>query len=651
MSTGHEPIVERRPYGSWPSPISAASLVEGAVAVTDLVTDGDDIWWSESRPSEGGRTAVMRHRDDETVEITPPAANVRSRVHEYGGGAWWVHRGTLYYVDDADQRLRRLEPGGEVELLTPEPPEPRAWRYADGRVTPDGAWFVCVREKHHQVPGGGHLEPDNQIVAIALDGSDELRELVVGADFFANPRPSPDGNLLAWIQWSHPNMPWDGTELWVGELVDGTVVRGRLVAGSSDESVMQPEWSPTSDLYFLSDRSGRSNLYRVTTDGAEIEIGGDFDIAEPMWSLGNSRYAIADDGSLVVAMSRPQGDVVLLDATDTVESGWSSVEAVRALPGGGAAYIGATHRAEPAAVEHRDEPRYVSTPPLHGLVDAYLPAPEPITFATGDGAEAHALFYRPAHPVMIGPDHERPPLLVLAHGGPTGSARRHLNLALRYWTSRGWAVVDVDYRGSTGYGRAYMRALDGAWGVADVEDCIAAAHFLEQRGDVDGDRLAIRGGSAGGFTVLAALTFHDVFAAGASRYGIGDLAALASDTHKFESRYLDGLVGRWPDDEDVYRARSPIHHTDLLSAPMIILQGLDDAVVPPNQAEMMVEALLAKGIPHAYLPFEGEGHGFRRAETIVAALEAEYSFFAQVFGFGPSDSIAPVPVVGLDRRP
>ncbi len=638
---------EVRPYGSWSSPITAASLVKGAVGVSELVADGDDVWWSESRPDEGGRVAIVVWRDGTVVEVTGPDTNVRSRVHEYGGGAWWVHEGDLYYVEFADQRLRRLTPGGEPMFLTAEPPEPAAWRYADGRVCADGTWFICVRELHHQVPGGAHLEPDNQLVAVATDGSLEVRELVVGADFYAFPRPSPDGSLLAWVQWSHPNMPWDGTELWVGELEADGVARARMVAGGADESVMQPEWSPDSDLYFLSDRSGRSNLYKLTENGAEIEVGGDFDIAGPMWVFGQSRYAIDDDGHILAALGRPKGDMLLIDATDAVESGWSTIGAVRALPGGRAAYVGATHRTDPAAVVHDVAPDYAGLPPVHGVADEYLPVPEDITFPTTGDAVAHGLYYPPAHPDTVGPDGERPPLLVLAHGGPTGAARRQLQLGIRYWTSRGWAVVDVDYRGSTGYGREYMRALDSQWGVADVDDCIAAAQFLVERGDVDGDRLAIKGGSAGGFTVLSALTFHDVFAAGASRYGVGDLAALARDTHKFESRYLDTMIGPYPAAETTYAARSPINHTDLLSAPMIVLQGADDKVVPPNQSEMMVEALAAKGVPHTYVLFEGEGHGFRKGENIVSALESEYSFFAQIFGFNPADDMPEVPMSDL----
>lgn len=632
------------PYGSWPSPISAQSLVQGTVGVAELVTDGDDIWWSESRPDEGGRVAIVRRRGSDIEEISPAGANVRTRVHEYGGGAWWVDNGDLFYVEMADQRLRRLTPGGEPIILSDERPETGGWRFADGRVSPDGLWYVCVRELHHDVPGGAVLEPDNQIVAVATDGSGELRELVLGADFYAAPRLSPDGTLIAWLQWNHPNMPWDGTELWVGEFIDGAIARGRMVAGGPDESVLQPEWSPASDLFFLSDRDGRSNLYRLTGDGADVEIGGDFEIGGPMWVFGQSRYAIGADGNVTVAMSRPKGDMLLVDATDTVESGWSTIAAVRALASGGAAYIGATHRAEPVAIEHREEAVHAGVPSVHGVPSGFLPAPEDITFPTTGGVEAHGLYYPPAHPEYEGPTGELPPLLVLAHGGPTGAARRQLQLALRYWTSRGWGVVDVDYRGSTGYGRPYMRALDGVWGVADVDDCIAAAQFLVQRGDVDGDRLAIKGGSAGGFTVLAALTFHDVFAAGASRYGIGDLEALARDTHKFESRYLDRIVGPYPDAKELYVERSPINHTDRLSAPMIVLQGSEDKVVPPNQAEMMVEALADKGIPHAYVLFEGEGHGFRDGANIVSALEAEYSFFAQTFGFTPADDIARITI-------
>jgi dipeptidyl aminopeptidase/acylaminoacyl peptidase len=615
------------PYGSWWSPLTATAIVEGAATITEVVVDGDDVWWAETRPSERGRTAIMRRRRDGTIiEVTPPTANVRSRVHEYGGGAWWAQDGVLVYTDLGDSALHRLDGRGLVTLAGDD-----AGRYADGRFTPDGRWYVCVRERHlfYKKP------PSNEIVAVATDGSRHVRTVADRADFVASPRPSPDGTQLAWLQWDHPNMPWDGTELWVGALRDGAVEGARRVVGRRDESLLQPEWSPGGELHVISDRSGWWNLYRVDADGALTGVRvGDFEIGGPMWVFGLSAYAFRSDGSVVVdADLRP----VLSDPTSIRARGDDVIVA------------GATWSSETEVVSIAPDGTRTSlrAPRDLGLDATFFPAPEAITFPTGAGDErAHGWFYRPANPTTIGPDGERPPLLVLVHGGPTAAARRSLHLPLRYWTSRGFAVVDVDYRGSTGYGRAYRRALDERWGIADVEDCVAAARYLAARGDVDGDRLLIRGSSAGGYTVLCALTFHDAFAAGASHYGVTDLEALARDTHKFESRYLDRLVGPWPAAKDRYLARSPIHHTDQLHVPMIILQGLDDTVVPPNQAEMMVAALRAKGVPFAYVSFFNEGHGFRKAENIIRALEAELSFYAQLFGFEPADPIEPVLIQG-----
>jgi dipeptidyl aminopeptidase/acylaminoacyl peptidase len=625
------------PYGAWPSPLSAAALVEGVATPTELVVDGPDVWWGESRPSERGRVALVRWRDGSLTEPLGPAVNVRTRVHEYGGGAWWVAGGVVYYSDFADSRLRRLDTNqaaAEVRVLTPEPREPHALRYADGRPTPDGRWYVCVREEH--LPG---VEATNELVAVATDGSEEVRDLVSGMDFYAAPRVSPDGTRLAWLQWSHPHMPWDETELWLGELRDGTIVSGRPVAGSAGgESIGQPEWSPAGELHFVSDREGFSNLYRIDASGRHALVEGPFEIGEPHWVFGSSRYTFAPDGSVVAALGRPQGDVLFFDATDEVLSGWAEIGAVRVTAAGEVVLLAGNHRMAPAVSVVAEPPRLLSDPHVHGLAPAYLPAPELVEFPTNGGEHAFALFYAPAHPGIQGPVGELPPLLVLVHGGPTGRASRVLNLGVRYWTSRGWAVADVDYCGSSGYGRAFRRSLHGRWGLADVADCVAAAQHLAALGRVDGDRLAIKGGSAGGFTVLAALTFHDAFSAGASRYGIADLEALAADTHKFESRYLDGLVAPYPDGRAEYVARSPIHHLEGLRAPMIVLQGAQDEVVPPSQAEQLVAALAANGVEHEYLLFEDEGHGFRRAETIVAALEAEERFFARAFGFAASTS-------------
>ena len=628
-----------QPYGSWSSPISAESLVKGVSTISEIKTDQSDIWWSESRPEEGGRVAVVCLFEGQgPKEITPAEANVRSKVHEYGGGAWWVRDKTLFYVNFNDQRIRKIEYGCEEQLLTPEPPEGQSWRFADGRVTPDGEWCICVREIHHNLKDH-HIEPDNQLVAIKTDGTMEMNELVVGADFYAFPRPSPDGEFLAWIQWNHPSMPWWGTELWIGHFEDGEIKKGQRIAGGGDESVLQPEWSSASDLFYLSDRSGWSNLYRFSTDEDELIIGGEFDIGMPLWVFDQSRYVLREKGDPVASVTAPDGETYLATPSSLTPSAWSSIHQIRTIDESDVILLAASHKAGPSIIKGLEKQKILRSPKPHELNDAFLPAPELIQFPTLDGNKAHVRYYAPAHLNTKAPDDELPPLLVLAHGGPTASTRNELSLALRYWTSRGWAVADVDYRGSTGYGRSYMNALDGQWGVIDVADCVAAARFLVAADRVDVNRIAIKGGSAGGLTVLAALSGYDDFSAGSCRYGVADLEILANDTHKFESRYLDRLIGPYPKDREVYVARSPIHQTENFQNPMIILQGSEDAVVPPNQSELIVQALKTKGIRHSYLLFEGEGHGFRKSENIVKALESEYSFFSQIFGFEPFDDI------------
>ena len=647
--------------------MTAASLVQGAAGISEVIADPVQpwlLWWAESRPDEGGRTAVMRCdlRSNDTQEVTPEGANVRTRVHEYGGGAWWPHDGSLYYVAFADQRLRRLDaPGDEPVLLTAEPPEPRAWRYADGRVTPDGRWSVCVRERHDT---GG--EPANELVAVAADGSQQVETLWAGADFVMTPRASADGSMLAWISWDHPNMGWDATRLRVHRLGDGELGEELMVLGrQGDRSLCEPGWDPGTAgsaprLMVCSDHDDWWGLYEVDLGAGDLMpvVVGEFDVATPPWVFGMQRWAAAD-GLVATAAGMPSGDRIVVDGRSVAvaDSSVSSLTIGRDGPDGAPvlAYAGAgyRHETEVAAlsIDSGGHPERGTVRPARdlGLDLGLLVEPEAIIFPTGPGgaAVAHALYYPPANPACAGPPGERPPLLVMAHGGPTSAARRQLQLGIAYWTSRGIAVVDVDYRGSTGYGRRYRRALDGAWGIADVEDCVAAARFLADRGDVDQERLMIRGGSAGGFTVLAALAFHDTFAAGASRYGIADLEALAAGTHKFESRYLDRLVGPYPEARDTYRARSPIHHLEGFDAPMIVLQGDEDEIVPPSQAEMIVEALEAKGVPVAYLLFEGEQHGFRSADNIVAALEAELAFFGRILGFTPADDLPALTISGL----
>jgi len=651
-------------YGSWPSPITARSLVAGAVGLGEVMVDGADIWWAEARPDEGGRTVVVRRTPDgAVVDAVPEGVDVRSGVHEYGGGAWCVVGGVLVHADRSDERLVRREPGRsgvEPVVLTPEPDLPRGLRYADGRITPDGRWYICVRESHT----GGGSEPANELVAVAMDGSGRVEVLVSGPDFVSNPRVSSDGQHLVWIQWDHPDLPWDDTTLWVGDLSPaGRLTGPRRVArpagvdgGDSNESFFQPEWRTDGVLHVVTDRDGWWHLYRPdpSTDDLKRLTTGNFEVATPQWVFGLSRYALVGDDVWFARREDGMDHLAVLSVDGTVTeveplSANSPATSISSLAahGDGVVLVAASWTTEPALVAvTRTSTEVLREPRDLGLASGWLPVPEQIEFPTcspegrpeGELERAHALVYPPSSPDHEAPADERPPLVVLVHGGPTGSVRTQLQLAVAFWTSRGFTVADVDYRGSTGYGRSYRHRLRGGWGVLDVDDCVAVARYLSSderppTEQVDVERLAIRGGSAGGFTVLAALTFHDVFSAGASRYGIGDLAALAADTHKFEARYLDRLVGRWPEDEAVYRERSPIHHVDRLATPLLLLQGSEDRVVPPAQAHAMADALREQGVPFELIEFPDEGHGFRKAANVVRALEAELAFFADRFGF------------------
>ena len=600
------------PYGSWPSPITAASLVERAVSLSDLQVSGGALYWNEGRPSEAGRQVIVGWEPGrEPVDVLPAPFSARTTVHEYGGAAFTVAGDTVFFSNFADQRLYRLAAGGEPTPIAGDA------RYADADVLGDR--LVCVRERHLD---DGVV---NDIVELPVDGSAGATVVAAGHDFYAAPRFAPDGRL-AWVAWDHPHMPWDGTVLEPGP-----------VTGGPDESVTQPRWSPAGDLHWISDRTGWWNIYR---EGQPVQPM-DAEFAEPDWVFGNSDYDFLPDGRIVAHWTGHLG--VLGDAPLDVP--FTSFDSVRAF-GDKVAAIAASPTQAPAVVVIDPATAEVTvvresrpTP-----VDAgYLSTPRRIDFLSSGGRTAHALFYPPANPGATGPPGELPPLVVTSHGGPTSQASTALNLRTQFWTSRGFALVDVDYGGSSGYGRAYRQQLNGRWGVVDVDDCVAAARHLADAGEVDGRRMTIRGSSASGLTALLALT-KGAFAAGASLYGVADLAALATDTHKFEARYLDGLVGPWPDAADVYRERSPIHHAQELAAPLIIFQGLDDKVVPPAQAEVLVDALRRAGLPFAYLTFEGEAHGFRKAETIQRVMEAELSFYAQVLGFTPADDIEPVEI-------
>ena len=751
------------PYGSWKSPITSELIVAESIGLGDIALDGDDIYWVESRPSEGGRRVIVRRRPDrQTADITPRPFNVRTRVHEYGGGDFTVSDGIIYFANFDDQRLYRQEGDGPPQPITPAADPEGGLRYADMVVDQLRGRLIAVREDH-TVPG---TEPVNALVSlpgiglpgvglpgvglpgvglpgiglpgiglpgvglpgvglpgiglpgvglpgvglpgvglpgVGLPGAGlagtglrrrgepegggqggqghqahqgasglagggsiaaEAQVLVSGSDFYAAPRLSPDGSTLAWLAWNHPNMPWEGTELWTaavapdGSLVPGT---GEMVAGGTSESIGQPEWSPDGILYFVSDRTGWWNLYRFRNGAVEpvtpplaLEFG------KPHWVFGSATYGFASAQCIICAYADLGAwQLAELDTTtgqlSPILVPYTEMGRTGLRVAAGQAVFGAGSPTEPLSMLRLD----LSVDPVGGSLEilqkagavtvdsGYLSAPVSVEFPTEDGLTAYAFYYPPQNRDYTALAGERPPLLVKSHGGPTASASTALNLQLQYWTSRGIAVLDVNYGGSTGYGRAYRDRLRGRWGIVDVDDCVNGARHLVAQGQVDDQRLAIDGGSAGGYTTLAALTFRDVFRAGASHYGVSDLEALAQDTHKFESRYLDGLVGPYPERQDLYRERSPINFTDQLSCPLIFFQGLEDKIVPPSQAELMFDAVRRKGLPTAYILFEGEQHGFRRAENIRRSLDAELYFYSRVFGFALADPVEPVAIENL----
>jgi dipeptidyl aminopeptidase/acylaminoacyl peptidase len=628
-------------YGSWSSTITAELAAAGVIRLSAVAIDGDDVYWLEGRPAEEGRNVIVRRTAMGLVsDITPAGSNVRTRVHEYGGGAYVVSRGVVYYSEFVDQRLYRLTPGGSPHALTPE----GAWCHADGSIDPRRPRLVCVREDR-TAPG---REPQNTLVAVSLDGSEPVDVIASGHDFYSTPRFNPDGSRLCWLTWDHPRMPWDGTELWVAGIADdGRPGPAELVAGGAGDAVFQPGWSPDGALYFVSDRSGWWNLYRLDDGGIKRVHAAKADFGRPQWQLGMATWAWAGEGTLVAAFQAQgrwhlstiaTGDGVLTVVPTELEPG----DNVAATPT--RAIVAAGSPVEGDAIVEIDLETGRSTPlgkaPAIGVAAAVeggvesgdVSRPTPIEFPTESRLTAHAFHYAPRNSRFAAPAGELPPLIVISHGGPTASASMRLNLELQFWTSRGFAVVDVNYGGSSGYGRAYRRRLEGQWGVVDVADCVNAAKYLVAAGAADPDRLVIRGRSAGGYTTLAALAFHpDVFRAGASYYGVSDLEAMTRETHKFESRYLDRLVGPYPQNRDVYRARSPLHHAAQVTCPVIFFHGADDLVVPVNQCRMMAEAMRANGVAVKTVIFEGEQHGFRRQETVIRCLEAELAFYQQVF--------------------
>lgn len=618
------------PYGSWPSPISSELIVAKTIGLDEIKLTNDAIYWLESRPEENGRSVIVRQSSDgATHDVNPAPFNARTRVHEYGGGGYLVDGGTVYFSNFADQRMYRVTPGTAPEAISPE----GEFRYADAIVDKPRQRLICIREDHSNAGS----EPVNTIVGFSLSSNlpGNVSVLVTGADFYSSPRLSPGGRYLCWICWRHPNMPWDGTELGLAEVRDdGFLNPAQRIAGGVEESIFQPEWSPDGELFFISDRTGWWNLYRwrqgriLPVAPMEAEFG------EPQWVFKQTTYAFASPSRIICAYTRLGMSYLASIDTDAgtlkeIDTPYTTIGSLQAH-GRHAVFLGASPAAFSSIVRMNFDTREFQVVKCSSTLtpDAgFISTGKPIEFPTENNCTAYGFFYPPTNSEFIGPPDEKPPLIVISHGGPTAASHNSLKLSIQFFTSRGFAVLDVNYGGSTGYGRAYRERLNGQWGIVDVDDCANGALYLAAQSKVDKNRMAIRGGSAGGFTTLAALTFKNVFKAGASHYGVGDLEALAKDTHKFESRYLDKLIGPYPERADLYRERSPIHAVDQLSCLVIFFQGLEDQVVPPNQAESMVEALKQKGLPVAYLAYEGEQHGFRPRPGISNAHWMRSSIF------------------------
>jgi dipeptidyl aminopeptidase/acylaminoacyl peptidase len=635
-------------YGSWKSPITPSMVASKSVRLGQIAIDGKDIYWIEQRPDEGGRNVVVKRAADGKIrDITPPPFNARSLAHEYGGGAFLVHDGAVYFSNFKDQRLYRTLPGTTPEAITPEKP----LRFADGIIDLARNRIVTVREDHST----NAKEAVISIVGVSLDGNDGGEILISGNDFYSSPRVNDDASRLAWLTWNHPNMPWDGCELWTGEIQrDGQIASPQKIAGGVDESIFQPEWSPDGALYFVSDRSGWWNLYRWQNGDIQIAVERAAEFGQPQWVFGMATYGLANANQIICTFfENGQWCLGKIEPSNPelqiIETQYSWIDEIRVagdfvvLRGGSPTLPSSIARVD-LKTGDIEQLRYST----HIEMDSqFFSLPTAITFATSNGQTAHAYFYRPQNPHFTAPTNERPPLIVKSHGGPTSTTAITLDLRTQFWTSRGFAVLDVNYGGSTGYGREYRQRLNGQWGIVDVDDCVNAARHVIEAGMADPLRTVIMGGSAGGYTTLAALTFRNFFRAGASYFGISDLESMAKDTHKFESRYLDNLIGPYPQRRDLYRQRSPIHFTDQLDCPLILFQGLEDKVVPPNQAETMLEAVRKKGLPVAYVPFEGEQHGFRQAATIQRALEAELFFYSKIFGFELADDVPPLQIENL----
>ncbi len=599
--------METRPHGTWKSPITSSLIVSSAIKLGDILLDKGTVYWNEIRPEEKGRSVIVSNGKD----LLPEGYSARSRVHEYGGGAFTVHDGTLYFVNDKDQKLYRRDPHGDISPMCGG----EGLRYANPLFDPKRNVLYAVQEEHRA---------DGEVVntLVKVDGGATV--IHGGHDFYAMPALSPDGTRLAFITWDHPNMPWDGSTLWVGELAsDGTLLHVKEIAGGVSESIFQPEWSPDGTLHYVSDRSGWWNLY----PGPKMEA----EFGQPLWIFGMTNYGFLEDGRIAaVYTTKGQSHLATIEGEKLEEIDLPFTSYGSFKVSGNRCYFTAASPTKAQALYYYEKGKLtcLKKSGKTALDKSSISVAKPIEFPTENHKTAHGFFYPPKNPDYQGSD--LPPLIVKCHGGPSGYAHPSFNLETQYWTSRGFAYLDVNYGGSTGHGRAYRERLKGNWGKVDVDDCVNGALYCAEKGWVDRERMAIKGGSSGGYTALAAVTFHNVFKAGVSYYGISDLEALLKETHKFESHYNDGLIGPYPEEKERYRARSPIHHADQISAPLLLLQGSEDRVVPPNQSKLLVKALKT---PVTYILLEGEGHGFRQAENIKKALEAELNFYGKTFGF------------------
>ena len=635
-------------YGTWASPITAQTISAGSRSLSYPCVVADTTFWLEGIAAEGGRVALLSCGPGTARKVLTDAPfNVRSRLHEYGGGAYLVDADTIYFSNFADNLVYVQQAQHAPRALTTD----SLLRHADFAHDTIGNRLIAVQEDHRV----GDQEAINRLVALDLGGTMAPTVLASGYDFYATPRLSPNGRQLAWLCWNHPNMPWNSNELWIADVgSDGALRQAHKIAGGEGESLCQPTWSAAGELYVVSDRTGWWNIYKF--DGSTLLpiCPMDAEFGQPHWVFGETMFGFSGTHTLVATyIQNAISKLICIDLRDGTRQAMETVFTdIHALSvGDGFLVAVAASPSTPSQIVRIDLGSGQATV-LANSTDVAIDArsiakPEALRFDSTGGRQAHAFYYGPTNAEYIGPPGQLPPLIVTSHGGPTGMASNGLRLTTQYWTSRGFAVLDVNYGGSTGFGRSYREVLEGQWGIVDVDDCIAGAEYVARHGWVDRNRMAIRGGSASGFTTLCALTFHDLFKAGASHYGVSDLASLDKDTHKFESRYTRYLVAPLETRDQVYAERSPLLHADQLNCPMIFFQGLDDKAVPPAQSETMVQAMRSRGVPVAYVAFEGEGHGFRRRENICRSLEAELYFYGQVFGFDVADAIEPVAIEGL----